>query len=266
MRTLWITYAWEDNRDRDIDFIAQELIAAGVHVKLDRWTIRAGRRLWDQIAAFISEPQHSDAWMIYATQASLGSKACREELAYALDRALNFRGDTFPVIAVFPQTVDRDLIPPSIRVRLFVSLADPDWKERIVAAVEQRDPSIEPPRLQPYVLTNHPPRPPFSVILEVRPRAGVWYPFMAAVPPGEREQVGMAVRSGPRGQVPPIEGVVLSRGEGISDDGQWFFEQGWDPASPTNSYYLFFRTMPSRFAFGQPNTPDQMFIWNPGQT
>ena len=37
MATAWITYAWKDNEDQMIEFVAQELEAAGLNVKLDRW-------------------------------------------------------------------------------------------------------------------------------------------------------------------------------------------------------------------------------------
>jgi hypothetical protein len=37
MATAWITYAWKDNEDQMIEFVAQELGAAGLDVKLDRW-------------------------------------------------------------------------------------------------------------------------------------------------------------------------------------------------------------------------------------
>ena len=90
--------------------------------------------------------------MIYATQASLASEACREELAYALDRALNARGGQFPLIALFPATVSRDFIPAAIRVRLYVSLTDPDWVERIVASAESREARIDLREVLPYQL------------------------------------------------------------------------------------------------------------------
>lgn len=108
MAVLWLTYAWTDNKDHDVDFIAQELLRAGVSVKLDRWNITACQRLWDQIANFIIDPKESDAWAIYATQNSLASDPCREELAYALNRALTQRGDNFPIIALFPATLEKD--------------------------------------------------------------------------------------------------------------------------------------------------------------
>ena len=93
-RSVWLTYAWEDNTDGDVDFIAQELIGCGLDVKLDRWNLTAGKRLWEQIESFIQDRSESDAWVLYATQASLGSEACKEEFAYALDRSSLSRAES----------------------------------------------------------------------------------------------------------------------------------------------------------------------------
>jgi hypothetical protein len=43
MTNVWITYAWDDNKSGDIDFIAQELEQVGLNIKLDRWNIAAGK-------------------------------------------------------------------------------------------------------------------------------------------------------------------------------------------------------------------------------
>lgn len=102
MKAVWITYAWDDNRDGDVDFAAQELGRAGLQVKLDRWNLTAGRRLWEQIEHFIQDSSLSDGWLFYATQTSLGNEKCREEFFWALDRSLNKRGEGFPIIALFP--------------------------------------------------------------------------------------------------------------------------------------------------------------------
>src|SRR6266851_8521471 len=124
MASLWLTYAWIDNADRDVDFVAQQLADAGIEVKIDRWNLEAGRRLWDQIDSFIRDPARSDAWAMYATENSLRSEKCQEEYAYALDRALDTRGGTFPIIGIFPGSVASDLIPAGIKTRLYVSTAD----------------------------------------------------------------------------------------------------------------------------------------------
>jgi hypothetical protein len=101
MATVWLTYAWADNDTGDVDFAAQELQSVGLEVKLDRWNLHAGAPLWDQIEGFIQDREQSDAWVLYATQNSLGSEPCREEYRWALDRALDTRGENFPVIGLF---------------------------------------------------------------------------------------------------------------------------------------------------------------------
>ena len=189
----WLTYAWEDNRSGDVDFVAQELVEAGVEIKLDRWNLKAGVRLWNQIAEFIQDPAHSNAWILYATQNSLGSEPCREEFAYALERALKGRGESFPVIGLFPGRVDKQLIPPGISTRLYVSLTDPDWKTRVAAALEGKDPSIQRPNVQPYEVRVHrdvrgaPGGGP--IVIELRPRAGTWVPFFLNIASVEADAV-----------------------------------------------------------------------------
>ena len=170
MATVWITYAWKDNEDGDVDFIAQELIGAGIDVKLDRWNISAGKRLWEEVASFITDPDHCSAWLLIATNNSLLSEACKEEFAYALGRALESRGEVFPVIGVFLGPVDENLIPPAIKARLFVSVTDPDWKERIRAAAEGRAPAVSRRQLDPFALTVHKGQPgnkPIAIIVEL---------------------------------------------------------------------------------------------------
>ena len=266
MATAWITYAWKDNQEGDVDFIAQELIRVGLAIKLDRWNLQAGRRLWEQIEKFITDPNQCDGWIMYATQNSLASEACREELAYALDRALSTRGGTFPIVALLPSHAEGGLLPAAIRTRLYVDLSDPDWKDRIVAAIANRDRARSAPELTPYVVTAHPPPPGFKILLEVRPRAGVWHPFGACVPVKEKDDVGFLLRSGPRGYVPSIEGLHIGGGSGVTDDGVWYFEAGYQAATPTHSYYLFCRKVPSRLGFGQltpAGTPAQIYLWQP---
>jgi hypothetical protein len=155
VKKVWITYAWADNSQGDVDFVAQELQQAGVEVKLDRWNLSAGHRLWSQIEEFICNENNSDAWLLIATDNSLSSEPCKEEFAYALDRALNARGQNFPVIGLFLGPTDQSLIPAGVRTRLCVSITDPDWKERIVAAAEGRDQHIKRQKIQPFCLHIH---------------------------------------------------------------------------------------------------------------
>ncbi len=251
MASVWLTYAWSDNAAGDIDYYAQELVATGLDVRLDRWNLRAGARLWDQIAEFITDPSQSDGWLLIATQASLGSEACKEEFAYALDRALHTRGADFPVIALFTSRVERDLIPPGIRTRLHVSTADPDWKERVAAAVERRPLNVGRATIEPYLITIHPlpvATSPRRFAIELRPRAGGWYPAIVAFPLAEKEHVDPVLRSGPPNRVP--RGGIEMGSEGACDDDQFWCMRLDIEVSPTRSCYLFCAAIPSRFTFG----------------
>jgi hypothetical protein len=255
--TIWITYAWADNKDSDVDFVVQELIRTGLTVKLDRWNIEAGKRLWQQIENFISNPEESDAWILYVTQNSLGSEACKEEYSYALDRALHQRGSTFPIIGLFPSTVDDSLIPAGVRTRLYVSITDPDWKERIKSSAEGRVPSIASPVIQPYTINIH--KDDTRVVIEVRPRAGTWSPFIAAIPNTEKDRVNPRILHGPRGNI-PHGGMLLGAGSGTSDDGVWHFRFAQNEATPTQSYFILCNELPSKLVFGVKNGQPQYMV------
>lgn len=250
MASVWITYAWKDNEHQDVDFIAQELKGAGLTVKLDRWNIGAGRRLWDQIEGFIRNPSESDSWILIATQNSLLSEPCREEFAYALDRSLSTRGAQYPVIGVFLGPVDDSLIPSGIKTRLYVSITDPDWKERIVAATEGRVSSASSPNVTPFHLKVHQNQPgdqPFAI--EVRPRAGVWAPFIAVIPNAEKDRVAPSIMIGPR-DLPTSSGMLINTGAESSPDGQFWLMVAGNQSTPTQSYYIWCKSLPSTLIFG----------------
>lgn len=250
MPTIWITYAWADNEHGDVDFVAQELGRCGLTVKLDRWNIGAGRRLWEQIEAFITKKDQSDVWLLIATNNSLASEPCKEEFAYALDRALRSRGEAFPVIALFLTHTDPNLIPAGIRTRLHVSISDPDWKERIVAAAEARSPATSRPEVQPFHLRIHTNLPgPKPLAIEVRPRAGVWAPFIAGVPLAEREVVDPFIMIGPR-DVPTNTGMLMNTGSEPSADSAFWLMFAGNQSTPTESYYIWCKTLPSQLLFG----------------
>jgi hypothetical protein len=200
MAVAWLTYSWADDKDQTVQWIASQLAGAGLTVTLDKWDLEAGKRLWQQIGHFISDPSKTDAWMIYATTNSLSSEACKEELYIAVDRALDTRGKHFPVLALFPSATDINLLPPALKTRLNVSLEDEDWIERVIAAAEGRQPSIARPELGPYAISFH--RSSSRHFVEIRPRAGVTARFFAGVPAGEEDTLDPSICFGPSGQIP----------------------------------------------------------------
>jgi len=125
-KKLWVTYAWKDNEDKDVDYIVQELDKAGLDVRFDRRSLVPGQRLWVQIGGAITDPAECDAWGAVLTANSLASEACVEELSYALDRALDAKGTGFPIFALLHGVPARSL-PPALKIRLCIPLGNNDW-------------------------------------------------------------------------------------------------------------------------------------------
>jgi hypothetical protein len=249
MSKLWISYAWSDNETGDVDFVCQELAEAGIEVKIDRTVLGAGKRLWDQIERFITNPAECDAWAFYATQTSIAREPCREELAYALGRALQSRSD-FPLVGITPSSAAISLFPASLSSRLCVSLEDRDWKERVVAAVEKRSPHVVLPSVLPYHVKIY--RTSACYVIEVRPRAGVWYPFFCGVLVEEKDRLEPTLNHGPSGAV-PSGSMARPLADEISDDGRWHLLWRADQVTPTNSMFLWCKVPPSRIFFGPKN-------------
>lgn len=234
MATLWLTYAWTDNDNDDIDFIIQELRAGGLTVLFDRVHIIPGQRLWDQIDAGIMAPE-VDAWAIFLTENSLKSEPCQEELAYALDRALRTKGGDFPLIGIFPNPMDRAYIPSSIATRLYVNMQSPDWKDRILDGVFKRRPAGPARKINPVVVTAH--NWGRFACFEFRPRAGRWYEAYIAIPKSDETKI-VGLEVGPRGG--PRSAFQSRRAGYEYPDSNWVMEAISDAATPENSLYVAF--------------------------
>ncbi|WP_342237604.1 toll/interleukin-1 receptor domain-containing protein [Inquilinus sp. OTU3971] len=180
---LWLTYAWRDNEEQDVDFVISELRGTGLEVHFDRAQLIVGKRLWQQVDAAIKDPSVS-AWAMFVTENSLRSEPCLEEIAYALDRALREKGSNFPLIGIFPAPVDREILPSALATRLYVNLRDPSWKKQIHDGVVGKNTfNVQAPT--PFGHKWH-----TELTLEVWPRAGTWAPFAAMVPEEEHDNFG----------------------------------------------------------------------------
>jgi hypothetical protein len=258
MTALWLTYAWRDNQQLDVEFIAQELEKAGLQVKLDRWDLVSGKLLWEQIGDFISDRSETDAWMIYATVHSLSSNACKEELYIAIDRALDARGQHFPVFALSPSTTDVNLLPPALKIRLNVSLEDRNWIERVVAAAQGRQPSIARSEIGPYAISFH--RTSRRHFAEIRPRAGVTLRLLVAVCAAEKDTLDASISFAPSGQIPSTSIVDTDRAYSQELEGViWWIMTARNQVTPVISLFLQCKELPSRILFGE--FSGQLYVW-----
>jgi hypothetical protein len=255
-KRLWLTYAWVDNEDSEVEFVAQELERAGLIVHYDKRRLRFGQRLWEQIGREITDPSRCDALAFYMTENSLRREPCKEELEYALGRALQARGEAFPIIGIVPGHLDSSLLPPSISSRLYVTLESPDWARQVKSGAEGDLPPRRRTEIPPIAVWLH--RFPKQTYIEARPRAGRWYPVLVAVPQDEQSRVA-AVLVGPSGG-PPGGAMTLgsrSRAEGLAI---WKLHHA---ATPTNSVYVCCNSLPSELIVG-PAEPPQ-FVLDPSQ-
>lgn len=252
MKKVWITYAWTDNDERDVDFIIQQLDETDLEVKFDRRNLVPGQRLWTQIAEHITNPDECDAWGIVLTSDSIASPGCIEELSYALDRALQRNSDGFPIFALLHGISARD-VPPALRIRLCIVLENSDWVSQVVAAACKQAVGFVPQGLSPFVLTERP-HVEDHLYLEIRPRFDRFSPFRIAVDVHEKEigNVRNAAIPGPSGRIP--QNLIINNGyesKGVLLDGTPVYIWGADnEANSTNSYYMVYRNRPQRIWVG----------------
>ncbi len=251
MKKLWLTYAWKDNEDENIDFIVQKLDDANLEVKFDRRNLIPGQRLWDQIGKHITNENECEAWGIVLTKNSLASTACMEEMAYALDRALEIKGSHFPMFALISDDITSKDLPPSLKVRLCIPLTNNDWVNQTEAACYQRPTGFSPRDLSEFVITEHVTDDGFC--LEIHPRFDRIAPVAIAVDLEEKVSGNVFNSSlGPKGIIP--NGYVAhSRidSEVTLTDGTKTWVWGADNETNSSySYFIFYRSRPKRIWFG----------------
>jgi TIR domain len=254
MKKLWVTYGWKDNETLDVDFILQELRRVGIDTSYDRRKLITGQPLWDQIDQQITNPANSDAWAFVVSKHSLESKPCREELNYALQRALEKRGNTYPLIGIFVEEIDPTIIPSAIRTRLYVNTASSEGLERVRAGVMKEQPNIVYRDVAPYYIKLHRSQSAYPLIVEARPRTGTWNPCVALVPLAEKGVLyGVLVRA--NGKVPRMS--VMSFVEGGWPGGELWSSGPADTeaATPTMSMYVFLKSVPTRLLVGPTDGP-----------
>ncbi len=253
---LWITYAWSDNDEGNFDFLVQQLGKVGVVARYDKIALVAGRRLWTQIADRIATDPLS-GWAYLLTRASLASPACQEELSYALQRALESKGEGFPLIGLLHGVSIRD-VPLPLRVRLCVNLASPDWMEELRAAVAGRAPERVATDQDPVVVKIHNPYrgQHGRSAIEVRPRFGELRYWRLAFPSGGPQPIEWGV--GPAngaGIGAAHQEVIEGEFSDIGGCAMKFVGAGNPISAASSAYAVFDARLPDRFFFGVASEP-----------
>ncbi|MDP2872600.1 MAG: hypothetical protein Q8P31_08700 [Bacillota bacterium] len=252
MADVWLSYDKEDNRSGSVTFIAAELERAGLSPRLDARDLRGPESLWSQAGAYLSNVRSVSAWCLYLTEQSISDSRVAGQLVTTLFQAARRRPRDLVTASLFPGSFDPALIPSGLRTRATVLLAEQYWAERLRAAVEGRQPEIPPPGLAPYALAIHQwgrDRASQQAI-EIRPRAGSWGPFVAAIPAAETDQVQPQLRYGPRGQAAVGVAAVDPGAAGGEQNGEWYEMRAAAPADRYNSYFLHHAHAPSVLRFG----------------
>lgn len=255
-KPIWLTYAWVDNDEGDFDYLVQELEQANIPTTYDKIALIPGRRLWAQISETISN-QPLSGWAYLVTPNSLDSLACKEELAYALQRALETKGDEFPLIGLLHNVSIRD-VPMALRVRLCVNLANPDWIEEVRAGIEGEPPRRALDEKLPYIYKTHTNylNQDDTYAIEVRPRFGeitYWrfaFPIDGPQPiqwgsgPANGGGIGAMKLADITGEYPDINGAPMK------------YVGAENPLSSSTSAYAVFKgSKPRRFFFGISKSP-----------
>jgi len=246
---IWITYAWTDDEEGDFSYLVQELGNAGVEATYDKIALIPGRDLWEQIGERISQSD-LDGWGYLLTQHSLDSEPCREELSYALDRTLDTKGRSFPLIGLIHGVRIAD-IPPALRVRLCVSLADPNWKELVLAGLEGRSPKITVEHQSEFIWSIHQNYGgnPNVTAIEVRPRFAEIVFWRFVVPKSlQVRRWGHGAAGG--GAISVMQTMVIDGvAQADSEDVVWF--GAGDKLTPgTSAYIVFTGSLPNFVGFG----------------
>jgi hypothetical protein len=253
---IWITYSWADNDEGDFDYLVQELEKAGLSALYDKIALIPGRKLWQQIAAKI-EKEPLSGWAYLITPQSLSSKACQEELSYALQRALETKGEEFPLIGLLHQISIRD-VPLALRIRLCVNLANPDWIEEIRAATLGRPPQT-PLRQQPTVVvkihTNYL-GDPNATAVEFRPRFGELTYWRIAFPAnGPRPSSWGSGPANGGGISSIMTSSIEGRGIEVLSTQMDFVGAGNTLTASTSAYVVFRGQLPDKLFFGVSRKP-----------
>jgi len=130
---LYLTHAWTQEEEGDFGYLARQLRAVGLDATYDSIGLRPDSPLWSRTMPRLTSGG-IDGWAYLLTRRSLEDRRCRDELLTALDRAYVQKGARFPLFGLLHGVAAQGL-PPGLKLRPSIHLADPNWKEQVLAVM-----------------------------------------------------------------------------------------------------------------------------------
>ncbi len=160
---LYITHLRVRNDEGDCEHLARQLRLVGLDVIYDPIEVRPGINPWDRVASRLAA-EDKCSWVYLLTPKWLSDRECREGLLETLDLTSRKKGPaSSPPFGLLHGVAIQDL-PPALKLRPFVHVADPDWKEQVKTAVIDGFP----PRPHPkHVCVEHKPAPKIGRALRI---------------------------------------------------------------------------------------------------
>lgn len=241
--TLFLTYARSDNQDNDVEFIRTSL-EPELNVVLDYVLLNPGQPMVPQLEDAILS---CDAWAMFVSTRSLASKNCREELLWAFNRAMQAKGE-FPLIGLVKGGTRPETLPSALQVRLWISLDDPDWKDRLVNAVLGRSPPPHGAPVKPYKIRWHElGRDAHGVVMEVRPRLATWHELWVEIPRSTAQTESPYSAVGVPDEIPTTSEKLVRRDSATADCYKLYVKGRIDE---TQSLYVIIPFHPELVRFG----------------
>lgn len=256
---LWLTYSWKDRDEGDFAHVVSVLRQNNVDVRYDKIELIPGHRLWEQIGERIRQGEFQ-GWAYLLTPYGLASEKCREELEYALGRALETRGTVFPLIGLLHQVAVEE-VPVSLRSRLCVEMRDPNWALSVKAGLLGEAPTENVDPVGPYrfnVIRSYSGDPEL-IAVEARPRFGE-ISFWRFMVPDDCEIVQWGYGpTGGRGLASVMTSVIEATGE-VSGEAAKIVGAADRLTASTSAVIVFRKRLPSFVFFGVANEPFELPI------
>jgi len=101
--------------------------------------------------------------------------------------------------------------------------------------------------------------------IEIRPLQGKWYPFFVGILHREITAVDPQIEYAPAGSIPRMSMTGLSKNP-PTENTDWQFFIGHQPATPENSYFISCNKLPSSISFGETDSSKAKYKYEFGNS